>query len=119
MNETFEPGYDPLQSFIDLFADVDTVADTGPKMDELPLEERMRRHIIDGEKEGLHDCLDAAMGVYAPLDIINEHLLDGMKTVGELFGFAAFGREAVEVEKSAAFLSHGEVDPFAVEGNAG
>src|SRR5690606_18315613 len=78
--------YDPLQAFIDLFKDVQSVASMKQEKKDLTLEQRLRAHIIDGEKEGLHACLDEAMQKYAPLDIINDHLLDGMKTVGELFG---------------------------------
>ncbi len=97
--------YDPLQAFIELFKDVDSVADTGPSKKDMTLEERLRAHIIDGEKEGIHECLDEAMEKYAPLAIINEHLLDGMKTVGELFGAGKmqlpFVLQSAEVMKMA------------------
>ncbi len=53
---------------------------------DLTLEERLQAHIVDGEKEGLASTLDEAMEQYPPLAIINDHLLAGMKTVGELFG---------------------------------
>ena len=78
--------FDPLQAFIDLFADVDSVGESAVAKADLTLEEHLRAHIVDGEKEGLDAALDEAMTKYAPLDIINDHLLDGMKTVGELFG---------------------------------
>ncbi|MFT5424772.1 MAG: 5-methyltetrahydrofolate--homocysteine methyltransferase [Phycisphaerales bacterium] len=81
-----DPDFDPLQHLIELFADVTAAADTGPKLEDLPLEEKLRRHIVDGQKEHLADTLDEAMTQYPPLAIINDHLLDGMKTVGELFG---------------------------------
>ena len=77
--------FDPLQRFIELFADVEDATASGPSLADLPLDERMRRHIIDGEKQGLPETLDEAMTRYPPLAIINDHLLDGMKTVGELF----------------------------------
>jgi len=100
-----DEGFDPLQAFIDLFKDVDAIGETKEDMSSLPLEERLRRHIIDGEKENLHACLDEAMEQYAPLDIINDHLLDGMKTVGELFGAGEmqlpFVLQSAEVMKMA------------------
>ena len=72
----------------------------------LPLRQRLERRIIDGEKVGLTDDLDSAMaeGV-APLQIINDHLLEGMKVVGELFGKGEmqlpFVLQSAEVMKSA------------------
>jgi 5-methyltetrahydrofolate--homocysteine methyltransferase len=53
----------------------------------LPIKERLAKRIIDGEKQGLEGDLKEAMSVgMAPLSIINDHLLEGMKVVGELFG---------------------------------
>ena len=101
----YTPDYDPLQAFIELFKDVTAIADTRPKLEELPIEDRLRRHIIDGEKEGLDGTLELALKTYAPLDIINDHLLDGMKTVGELFGSGQmqlpFVLQSAEVMKRA------------------
>ena len=57
-----------------------------PDISNLPIEEKLKHHIIDGERIGLEDSLQVALERYAPLDIINDILLDGMKTVGELFG---------------------------------
>ena len=77
--------YDPLTKLTEVFAGKTTkkvkVADQ-----DLPLEERLKQHIIDGERIGLEDSLSDAMKQYPPLDIINVFLLDGMKVVGELFG---------------------------------
>ncbi|MEM9166126.1 MAG: methionine synthase [Planctomycetota bacterium] len=98
-------GHDPLQAFIELFKDVESVADAKASKKDMTLEERLRHHIIDGEKEGLQGCLDQAMQAYPPLDIINDHLLDGMKTVGELFGSGQmqlpFVLQSAEVMKKA------------------
>ena len=95
----------PLQAFIELFKDVQSVQEDKPKLDELPIEERLRTHIIDGEKENLDKALETAMQTYAPLAIINDHLLDGMKTVGELFGSGQmqlpFVLQSAEVMKRA------------------
>ncbi|NET01226.1 MAG: methionine synthase [Sphaerospermopsis sp. SIO1G1] len=84
----FENGicvYDPLGELTTLFAGVKAKRNEG--IDEnLPIEERLKRHIIDGERLGLEKQLTAALEQYPPLDIINTYLLDGMKVVGELFG---------------------------------
>ncbi|MBK9189646.1 MAG: methionine synthase [Phycisphaerales bacterium] len=79
------PGHDPLQHFIGLFKDSVAQATTKRAVTQT-LEERLRTHIVDGEKEGLSGTIEEALKKYAPLEIINDHLLDGMKTVGELFG---------------------------------
>ncbi|MCC5829090.1 MAG: methionine synthase [Phycisphaeraceae bacterium] len=80
------PGkFDPLIHFIGLFPD-DAAGPAAEKMEDLSIEERLKRHIIDGERQNLKEDLDEAMKKYDPLTIINEHLLGGMKVVGELFG---------------------------------
>jgi len=113
--------FDPLQHLIDLFADVSSVADSGPALADLPLDERLRRHIIDGEKEDLAKTLDEAMEQYPPLDIINNHLLDGMKTVGELFGSGQmqlpFVLQSAETMKAA--VAHLEPHMEKIEGGKG
>jgi 5-methyltetrahydrofolate--homocysteine methyltransferase len=77
--------YDPLTKLTDLFAGKTTKKDPSRNAD-LPVEERLKQHIIDGERLGLEDALNEALQTYPPLDIINIFLLDGMKVVGELFG---------------------------------
>jgi 5-methyltetrahydrofolate--homocysteine methyltransferase len=77
--------YDPLGEFTTLFAGVSTKREKLEDLN-LPVEERLKRHIIDGDRMGLEDQLAEALKQYAPLDIINNFLLDGMKVVGELFG---------------------------------
>jgi 5-methyltetrahydrofolate--homocysteine methyltransferase len=80
-------GFDPLTAYISLFPDEGAVpAEAGTPVADLPIEEKLRRHIIDGEKRNLTADLDEARAKYPPLAIINDHLLDGMKVVGELFG---------------------------------
>ncbi len=83
-------GYDPLQVLLEVFADVttsDTKAERAAEMAAMPLAERLQRRIVDGERNGLTEDLDAALGEGRPaLDIVNQDLLDGMKEVGELFG---------------------------------
>lgn len=115
-----DASHDPLARLIELFKDVDGVTDTRAAKKDLTIEERLRAHIIDGEKEGLGACLDEAMEKYAPLVIINEHLLDGMKTVGELFGSGQmqlpFVLQSAEVMKKA--VAHLEPHMERVEGRA-
>jgi 5-methyltetrahydrofolate--homocysteine methyltransferase len=98
-------GFDPLNVFIELFKDVETSTTAKKEKQQLTVEEQLRAHIIDGEKEALSDTLKAALQKYAPLDIINDHLLDGMKTVGELFGSGQmqlpFVLQSAEVMKMA------------------
>lgn len=97
--------HDPLQRLIELFKDVGDIGSVKKEKKNLTLEERLREHIIDGEKEGLVESLEEAREKYSPLDIINDHLLDGMKTVGELFGSGQmqlpFVLQSAEVMKKA------------------
>ncbi len=79
--------YDPLKKLLEVFADVTTVATVREDRTGWSIERLLRQRIIDGDREGLTDDLDAAMASgLAPLSIVNDVLLDGMKEVGELFG---------------------------------
>ncbi len=82
--------YDPLAHYLDLFEGVslaDTKAERASALAALPLAERLQQRIVDGARIGLPDDLDAAMAEgRTPLAIVNDDLLAGMKTVGELFG---------------------------------
>ncbi len=75
----------PLERFIGLFEDGERIA-SEETIESLPLEERLKRRIIDGNRTGLEADLDEALRSYSPIQIINEFLLEGMKVVGELFG---------------------------------
>ncbi|MFE9991720.1 methionine synthase [Streptomyces sp. NPDC005381] len=105
-------GYDPLQKLMALFEGATTKSLKAGKAEELaalPLDERLKRRIIDGEKNGLEADLEAALQDRPALDIVNATLLDGMKVVGELFGSGQmqlpFVLQSAEVMKSAvAFL---------------
>ncbi len=82
-------GYDPLTRLLELFEGVDTAslkASRAAELHGLPLWERLKRRIIDGEKLGLEADLDEALRQRPALEIVNDVLLDGMKTVGDLFG---------------------------------
>ncbi|MEV1204558.1 methionine synthase, partial [Microbispora rosea] len=101
-------GYDPLQRFMELFEGVDAASMKAGKAAELaglPLWERLKRRIIDGERKGLEADLDEALAQRPALEIINDVLLDGMKVVGELFGSGEmqlpFVLQSAEVMKTA------------------
>jgi 5-methyltetrahydrofolate--homocysteine methyltransferase len=101
-------GYDPVQRYIELFEGVDAASARATRAEELaalPLEERLRRRIIDGERNGLEADLDAALAERPALAIINDTLLAGMKVVGELFGSGQmqlpFVLQSAEVMKTA------------------
>jgi 5-methyltetrahydrofolate--homocysteine methyltransferase len=101
--------YDPLSEFLQLFEGVElanTRITRAAELAALPLEERLQRRIIDGEKVGLTEDLDEALTrSIAPLVIINDYLLEGMKVVGELFGKGEmqlpFVLQSAEVMKTA------------------
>ncbi|MBM4790717.1 methionine synthase [Streptomyces sioyaensis] len=103
-----EPAYDPLQKLMELFEGATAKSLKAGKAEELaalPLDERLQRRIIDGEKNGLEADLDAALQDRPALDIVNDTLLEGMKVVGELFGSGQmqlpFVLQSAEVMKSA------------------
>jgi 5-methyltetrahydrofolate--homocysteine methyltransferase len=104
--------YDPLEIYLNLFDGVETKTSKISRAAELaalPLIERLERRIIEGEKVGLEADLQEAMNSgIKPLVIINEHLLSGMKTVGELFGSGQmqlpFVLQSAEVMKTAVAL---------------
>ncbi|QES13768.1 methionine synthase [Streptomyces venezuelae] len=101
-------GYDPLQRFLEMFEGATAKSLKAGKAEELlalPLDERLKRRIVDGEKNGLEADLDEALTTTPALDIVNNILLDGMKTVGELFGSGQmqlpFVLQSAEVMKTA------------------
>ena len=108
--------YDPLQEFLQLFDGVELATSKNARAEALaalPLYERLQRRIVDGEKVGLEDDLKEAMAQGTPpLEIINTHLLEGMKIVGELFGKGEmqlpFVLQSAEVMKTAVAI----LEPF-------
>ena len=108
--------YDPLQEFLQLFDGVELATSKNARAEalaSLPLYERLQRRIIDGEKVGLENDLNEAMALGTPpLEIINTHLLEGMKIVGELFGKGEmqlpFVLQSAEVMKTAVAI----LEPF-------
>ena len=118
--------YDPLSKMLELFAGVNSSALKDARAEALAamtVTERLRQRIIDGEQKGLEQDLETARSDgFAPLDIINDHLLEGMKVVGERFGKGEmqlpFVLQSAEVMKQAVAL----LEPFmekAEEGGKG
>ena len=91
-----ESAGDPLQVYMAHFAGMKgkPAASTTAHVDTLSIEDKLKFAIINGEKsvgdgaqkKSLEDLLDDALANYSPLELINTVLLDGMKTVGDLFG---------------------------------
>jgi len=87
---------DPLQVYMQHFAGKKgkPQAQTTAHVATLSIEDKLKYAIINGEKsvgEGdakrsLEELLEEALAQYTALDLINTVLLDGMKTVGDLFG---------------------------------
>ncbi len=78
--------YDPLTKLLDVFADVSSTTTVREDRSGWPVERRLSQRIIDGERDGLVDELDEALGAgLTALAIVNDVLLSGMKVVGELF----------------------------------
>ena len=101
-------GYDPLHAFMALFADRKATA-SAAKVRPDTVEEQLKLRIVDGDKQGLEADLETALQTYAPLAIINDILLDGMKVVGELFGAGKMQlpfvlQSAETMKKAVAYL---------------
>ncbi|MSV52823.1 MAG: methionine synthase, partial [Actinobacteria bacterium] len=100
--------YDPLQRYLELFDGVEAKSSAETRAQELaalPLFERLERRIIDGERNGLEVDLDEALLDRPALEIVNDTLLSGMKTVGDLFASGEmqlpFVLQSAEVMKTA------------------
>jgi 5-methyltetrahydrofolate--homocysteine methyltransferase len=98
--------YDPLTVLLGLYEGLSTSNAATSSLDDLELNDRLRRRIIDGARVGLEGDLDAAMAEgMAPLDIVNQLLLDGMREVGDLFASGEmqlpFVLQSAETMKSA------------------
>ncbi|HMN96730.1 MAG TPA: methionine synthase [Phycisphaerales bacterium] len=113
--------FDPLLHFISLFPEGEEAA-APVSAESLTLEERLQRHIVDGEQKGLEETLDEALGRYGPLEIINDHLLAGMKVVGELFGSGRmqlpFVLQSAAVMKRAVALLQPHMEKSGATGQA-
>jgi 5-methyltetrahydrofolate--homocysteine methyltransferase len=79
-------GYDPLQELLALFEGVSAASVEKEDRSDWPVERRLEQRIIDGDRNGLDDDLAEALEAgHEALTIVNDFLLAGMKTVGELF----------------------------------
>jgi 5-methyltetrahydrofolate--homocysteine methyltransferase len=98
--------YDPLTVLLSLYEGVSASSAVTSSLDDLELNDRLRRRIIDGARVGLELDLDQAMAEgMAALDIVNNLLLDGMREVGDLFASGdmqlPFVLQSAETMKSA------------------
>jgi 5-methyltetrahydrofolate--homocysteine methyltransferase len=117
-----DASYDPLQKLLEVFADVKVQATEKEDRSGWPVTQRLHHRIIDGDREGLIDDLDLAMAEgNTPLEIINDHLLGGMKVVGELFGAGEMQLPFVlqSAETMKASVAHLEQFMEKVEGDEG
>ncbi|MFE6777708.1 methionine synthase [Streptomyces sp. NPDC057702] len=116
-------GYDPLQKLLELFEGATAKSLKASKSEELmalPLEERLQRRIIDGERNGLEADLEEALASRPALEIVNDTLLAGMKVVGELFGSGQmqlpFVLQSAEVMKNAVAYLEPHMEKSDAEG---
>ncbi|MBU6514976.1 MAG: methionine synthase [Acidobacteria bacterium] len=112
--------YDPLSELLRLFEGATISSSNVATLDDLPLVERLRRRIVDGVRVGLEGDLDVAMAEgLAPLAIVNDILLDGMREVGTLFASGEmqlpFVLQSAETMKSA--VAH--LEPFMEKSDQG
>ncbi|MDQ3129456.1 MAG: methionine synthase, partial [Acidobacteriota bacterium] len=114
--------YDPLGEFTTMFQGK-TAQSMKVDVSNLSTEDKLKHHIIDGEKIGLEDNLKKALETYPALEIVNDILLDGMKTVGELFGSGQmqlpFVLQSAEVMKTAVKFLEPFMDKVEGESNKG
>lgn len=119
MNEERTCTYDPLIELMSRFENVKASDLSVDPFEGLSIEDILKKHIVDGIKKSLEAHLDEAMKTYSPLEIINDILLDGMKTVGDLFGAGKmqlpFVLQSAEVMKAA--VRHLEPHMEKVEGS--
>jgi 5-methyltetrahydrofolate--homocysteine methyltransferase len=114
--------YDPLGEFTTMFQGK-TAQSMKVDVSNLSTEEKLKHHIIDGEKIGLEDNLKLALESYPALEIVNDILLDGMKVVGDLFGSGQmqlpFVLQSAEVMKTAVKFLEPFMDKVEGESNKG
>ena len=98
-------GYDPLRAVLEVFGAPGAERTAGEEDAALPPVERLRRDILDGEKQRVLQDVDAALVEHDPLFLINEVLLRAMKVVGERFAAGEmqlpFVLESAEAMKAA------------------
>ena len=99
----FNRGSDPITPFANHFRE--RKPQRTERGADLPLDERLRRYVIEGSRDGLLPDLDLALKASKPLEIINGPLMAGMDEVGRLFGknelIVAEVLQSAEVMKAA------------------
>jgi 5-methyltetrahydrofolate--homocysteine methyltransferase len=97
-------GYDPLKEALACFSAKGATKKEAVAVD-LPVLERLRADILDGEKQRIVADVDEALKDHDPLALINETLLGAMKEVGDRFGAGEmqlpFVLESAEAMKAA------------------
>ena len=120
--EGMPENFDPLLHFIGLFPEGTESVEAKRTLADLPVEEALQRHIIDGEDKALEATLDRALERYGPLEVINDHLLAGMKVVGDLFGEGKmqlpFVLQSASVMKKAVALLQPHMEKAGATGRA-
>ncbi len=112
--------YDPLQALLTMFEGVTTSSQNATNLDDLSLRERLERRIIDGVRGGLSDDLDQAMAEgLGPLEIVNDILLVGMRTVGELFASGEMQLPFVLQSAETMKMAVAHLEPFMEKSDQG
>ncbi|MGA2036949.1 MAG: vitamin B12 dependent-methionine synthase activation domain-containing protein, partial [Acidimicrobiales bacterium] len=99
-------GYDPLTELLAIFEGISTGILTREDRSGWSVERRLEQRIVDGDRDGLQADLEEALtNEHGPLEIVNDILLAGMKTVGDLFASGEmqlpFVLQSAETMKSA------------------
>jgi 5-methyltetrahydrofolate--homocysteine methyltransferase len=111
--------YDPLHRMMSLFEGASERGADREELAALPLPERLERRIVDGDRDGLEEDLDAALEERSALSIVNEVLLAGMKTVGELFASGEMQLPFVLQSAEAMKAAVGHLEPHIAEESGG
>ncbi len=105
-----EPNYDPLEALLTVFADAVVETESEDERLDWPVERRLEQRIVDGNRTGLDEELDEGLSAgHSPLGLVNDVLLSGMRTVGELFASGDMQlpfvlRSAETMKASVAYL---------------
>lgn len=105
-----EPGYDPLEALLAVFEGAIVATESEDERLNWPVERRLEQRIVDGNRAGLDAELDEGLAAgHSPLGLVNDVLLSGMKTVGELFASGDMQlpfvlRSAETMKASVAYL---------------
>jgi 5-methyltetrahydrofolate--homocysteine methyltransferase len=77
--------YDPLAALMGAFAGASSTATVTEDRSGWTVDRRLSQRIVNGDRIGLEGDLDEALTAHGALEIVNDFLLPGMKTVGDLF----------------------------------